>query len=223
MATTTESPKVATPRAMPEQRVVLCGVSWETFLRLSEEVENAGVRMAFNQGVLEFMSPGMMHEDYKARLRRLIEMVCVELAVPFKICGSTTWKRPAQARAIEADECYMLTAEKIALCRRQSNDSKDYPDPDLAVEVDISPSDVDRASIYAALRVPEVWRFNGDRLRIDRLREGGTYEAVGESLFLPIEPAEVERWVKDDDDGDEGAWERRARDWVRAEVAPRRG
>ena len=36
---------------------------------------------------------------------------------------------------------------------RGSNDVADYPNPDLAIEVDISPSQLDRPEIYAKLQV----------------------------------------------------------------------
>ena len=51
-----------------------------------------------------------------------------------------------------------MIAEAIA---RMSEDVADYPNPDLAVEVDISPSKIDRPGIYAALGVAEVWRYDG--------------------------------------------------------------
>jgi Uma2 family endonuclease len=71
----------------------------------------------------------------------------------------------------------------------------DYPNPDLAIEVDISPSKVDRPGIYAALGVIEVWRFEDDHKRMvfERLREDGTYQAVDVSEFLPVHPDEVGR------------------------------
>ena len=48
--------------------------------------------------------------------------------------------------------------------RRESNKVEDYPNPDLVVEVDISPPQADRDGIYAALKVPEVWVFDGEHL-----------------------------------------------------------
>ena len=41
---------------------------------------------------------------------------------------------------------------------RNSNNIDDYPNPDLAVEIDISPPKIDRSGIYAALKVSELWR-----------------------------------------------------------------
>jgi Uma2 family endonuclease len=50
------------------------------------------------------------------------------------------------------------------------------PPPDLAIEVELTPSALDRMSIDARLGVPEVWRYDGSTLTIDVPREGGPYE-----------------------------------------------
>ena len=72
-----------------------------------------------------------------------------------------------------------------------SNDVADYPNPDLAIEVDISPPEIDRAGIYAALMVSEVWRFDGQQVHIDRLNAEGKYEAVEASGFLPVTAEDI--------------------------------
>src|SRR2546421_12578758 len=49
------------------------------------------------------------------------------------------------------------------------------PPPDLAIEVDVSHSSLDRLGIYAALGVPEVWRLDDDRLSFYVLGGQQTY------------------------------------------------
>ncbi len=93
-----------------------------------------------------------------------------ELGIARKSLASTTWDRPEVERGIEADECYLLTAEKVEdVALRRPRTAADCPIPDLAIEIDMRRSEVDRAEIYATLGVPEVWRFDGKTLRIDRL------------------------------------------------------
>ena len=70
---------------------------------------------------------------------------------------------------------------------------------------------LDRAGIYAAMRVSEVWRFVDERLVIDRLRADGRYEEIEASGFLPVTAEEVTRWVVEEDSSDESAWARRLR------------
>lgn len=224
MATITESTTAeAAPATSPpdraetsEQRVILRGVSWETYQKLSEELGDQGGLKSFNRGVLELMSPGFSHEKYKKLIGHLIQVTAEELNIPCTWMGSTTWDDPEARRGLEPDECYLLTPEKVAeVARADPRHSRDLPRPDLAVEVDLSPHPVDRSEIHATLGVAEVWRFDGVTLRIDRLRGDGLYEQMAASGFLPVPPAEVERWVVAEPSGDGSAWTRRLRAWVR--------
>jgi len=104
---------------------------------------------------------------------------------------------------------------------RGSNDVADYPNPDLAIEVDISPSQVDRPEIYAKLQVAELWRFDGQTLTIERLGDHGRYLPIEASEFLKIRADQVTPWLIEEDSSDETAWARRLRAWVRAELLPR--
>jgi len=82
---------------------------------------------------------------------------------------------------------------------RVSNNIDDYPNPDLAIEVDISPPKIDRPGIYAALRVAELWRFDGSHVVIERLDASGVYAPVASSGFLPVSAEDVRRWVVAED------------------------
>jgi Uma2 family endonuclease len=222
VATTTEA-RAGRLAVAPEQRIVLRGVDWWTYQRLAEAAGDQPVRLAYNRGVLELMSPGPLHEDYKTLLSRLVEAVAEELGIPCKGLGSTRWDRAEAERGLEADACYFLAPAKLAAAAHRSADAADYPSPDLAIEVDLRRGEVDRPAIYATLGVAEVWRFDGESLRIDRLGADGTYEERAESLFLPIPPGEVVRWVLHVDSTDHSAWGRQLRAWVRAELVARGG
>ena len=58
------------------------------------------------------------------------------------------------------------------------------------VEVDIHHDSLNKFSIYSALRVPEFWLFNGDKLKIYQL-ENENYAEVEKSLALPILSTEI--------------------------------
>jgi len=126
---------------------------------------------------------------------------------------------------LEADQCYYFLPEKLAADAvaqaSDSDDIADYPNPDLAIEVDISPPLIDRAGIYTALRVAEVWRFDGERVVVERLVSDAAYQPVEVSGFLPVRDQEITRWVIGEDSRDESAWGRRLRAWVRAELTTR--
>ena len=125
------------------------------------------------------MTKGRQHENYGALIGHLVNEITVELGIPFSSNRETTWKRPEVSRGLEADQSYYFRPEKLAAAAqakaRGSNDVADYPNPDLTIEIDISPSLIDRPAIYAALGVTEVWRFDGELLTIERLNPHGSY------------------------------------------------
>ena len=106
----------------------------------------------------------------------------------------------------------------LAALSRRSNNVLDYPNPDLAIEVDISVPQADRAGIYAALGVTELWIFDGESLTIERLDEHGRYQPVERSGFLPLRADKVPRWLLDEDLSDYEAWTRRVREWAAKEL-----
>lgn len=171
------------------------------------------------------MVTGPIHDDYRGLLGRLVQVITEEMEIPMSARGETTWIRPELERGLEADHSYYFLPEKLAMAKAAkalgSNDVADYPNPDLAIEVDISPPQVDRSGIYAKLQVTEVWRFDGHVLTIERLSEDGQYRPVEASSFLRIRADEVTPWLIDEDSSDETAWARRLRAWVRGKLFPR--
>jgi hypothetical protein len=98
-------------------------------------------------------------------------------------------------RGIEADLCYYFDALKLEACAAadalDSDDVADYPNPDVAVEVDLSPSKIDRPGIYRALQEPEVWRLDAGTVSIEQLGADGKYVAAESSRFLHVRADEV--------------------------------
>lgn len=215
--------------AEPERRVVIRNVDWAFYERLVDSIpEGCHIHVDYDGKDLEVMSPtSLLHDGEKKLFGQLVEAIVQELEIPYKSAGQTTWKRPEVARGLEADESYFFQPEKLAMVTRaksrRSERIADYPNPDLGIEIDISPSNIDRRGIYAALQVAEIWRFDGEsrQVIIERLGNYGSYNSVEVSGFLPIRATEVRRWVVEEDSSDESAWARRLRAWVRAELAPR--
>jgi Uma2 family endonuclease len=202
-----------------DQRVAIRGVSWDLYERISEAIgQGQRVFLAFDGKDLEIMTKGPNHEDYRDRFNDFLKAVATACGIRGRWLGETTWKRPRADRGIEADQCCIFDPEKLAAVNRaranSSNDVADYPDPDLAVEIDISPSLVDRPSIYAALNVGEVWRFDGNLVVIEQLGPDGKYVAVARSRWLPVRPADVRRWLVEEDSSDDVKWRRRLTAWA---------
>lgn len=183
---------VANVSPVPDVSVVLDSVSWGTFTALANE--SRGGRLAFDRGRLEIMSPSLGHENVKSLLCRFIEIFAEERGIDLVAAGSTTLARDDLARAIEADACYFF-ANRSRLRNRDSIDLAIDPPPELAVEVDMSRSSLDKESIYAALGVVELWRTDGRSLAIRQLRQDA-YVPVSDSRLLPGFPvAEVARLI----------------------------
>jgi Uma2 family endonuclease len=145
----------------PDTRVVVAGVTSDDYEGLVEALgEGGNYRVAFDGKDIEMMTLGPFHERQKAGLELFITIVAGELKIRRQPMGSATWRRKTLERAIESDLCYYFDPAKLARAKAaaHSDDIDDYPNPDLAVEVDISPPKIDRPGIYAALQVQEVWR-----------------------------------------------------------------
>jgi Uma2 family endonuclease len=206
---------------VPDRRVVFRSVDWAFYEELVGSIpEGCNIHVDYDGRDLEVMSKGPIHEKINRRFSRLIDIITEEWEIDFTGLGETTWKRQRLARGLEADQCYYFLPAKLAqelAAARRGGDIDDYPNPDLAIEVDISRPQVDRAGIYAALVVTELWRFDGEALFFERLTPDGTYAAVTSSGFLPVQSEEVRRWILEDP-RTEKDWAQ----WVRAEVRKKR-
>ncbi|GAC1334144.1 MAG: hypothetical protein NVSMB14_01180 [Isosphaeraceae bacterium] len=205
-----------------ESRIVIPCVSWDDFLAIAKVLDaSPGTKVAYDRGFLEIMTTSHRHEFFKTFLSYFIEDVLVELNLASRPTGSALWKTKATARGVEPDAAYYLeSAAKINLDVLESDEAP--PPPDLVVEIDISPSKLDRPAIYAALKGPEVWRFDGVELHIDRLAKDGTYRVSAESRALPgVTAADVGRWLATADLSLHVDWRRRLRSWIRKTMKPR--
>lgn len=201
-------------------RFVVPRVSWRAYKTLVDELSaSSPIRIAYDGRNMELMVRGPMHHRHAKWIDRLITAIADELEIPIEDLGETTWQREEADRGIEADLSYFFEPAKIEIVRqaanRESNKVDDYPDPDLVVEVDISPPQVDREGIYAALKVPEVWVFDGQVLSIWRLGADGEYAQADSSGWLGIRPEQAVRWLTQEDRQDRKAWTRRLAAWVR--------
>jgi Uma2 family endonuclease len=208
-----------------DQRVVLRGIDWDGFETILKAIgDQPAVRLTYDRGDLELMAPSLDHEETGSLLGRMVETVTQELRIHCRAAGSTTWRKQAKERGLEADECYYIASFPQVRGKRKIIDLNVDPPPDLAIEVEISRSALDRMDIYAALRVPEVWRYDGEAAHIHVLQDDGTYAEVDTSPSLPfLRPEEIVHWLRQAETiEDHSEWGRRLSEWVRAELALRR-
>jgi Uma2 family endonuclease len=149
----------------------------------------------------------------------LILALVEELGWNMASFGSMTFQGRKRRRGLEPDQCYWIQNESLVRCQ-DTIDLKRDPPPDLVVEIDISPSALDRLAIYAALRVPEVWCFDGQSLRVQLLRPDGTYGESQQSQAFPFfPPGEVLRFLQLRNTFGETELLRQFRLWVRQRIA----
>jgi Uma2 family endonuclease len=169
------------------QHIVLDDISWDLYERLLEAVEYRSLRLTYNDGVLQMMAPLFEHEKWKGWIGRLIEYMAVERRIAVVSAGSTTFRRKERSKGLEPDECYYV-ANADSIRRKRVLDLSIDPPPDLGIEVDIWSGSVARQPIYQALGIPELWRFDGQRITVLRLNPDGSYETVSDSGVFPFLP-----------------------------------
>jgi Uma2 family endonuclease len=162
----------------------------------------------------------MFHDGLKSLLGRLIEAMALELEIPIKSVGSTTFHPPGSDHGLEGDEMYFI-AHETAMRGKDDYDPASDPSPDLAVEVDITSSSQQRLPIYAALGVAEIWRHDGHVIEFLGLTEAGRYEALESSLSFPIvTPDAIDRIVARRRDLDENSLVREFLGWLKGQTTP---
>lgn len=170
-----------------EQRVIFDDVKWETYLALAAETRRPGKRITYDQGVMEIMSPGKLHENAAALIRRTIDVFTMEHDIDVTSVASTTFKRDDLKRGFEADGSYYI-ANANAVRGKDVIDLTVDPPPDLVIEVDITRSSLNKFGIYGRLGVPEVWRYDGFAIEINLATGDESYTLSKRSRALPDFP-----------------------------------
>lgn len=170
----------------PGQRVLLHDVTWQEFEDILLELgEHRSARVAYGNGTLEIMTPLPEHENNKELVSDFLKALLEEFDIEFCSLGSTTFKNDAMYKGIEPDNCFYIKYEAIVRGKDRLDLTLDPP-PDLALEIDITSRT--HLQIYAALGVPELWRFEKGKLQINVLEAGNYIEVVDSPIFpnLPL-------------------------------------
>lgn len=192
--TITPSPPVQ-EQIIHESKVVLKGVSWQTFQALLADVgDDRAWRIAYDNGMLEIRMPYQEHEQPIIMLAYFVNAIADELEIEAMQLGALLLEREELKSAIEPDTCFYIQNE--ALVRSRDIDLETDPPPDLAVESDYTNSSLNKFAIYAALGVPEIWRYRRQTLEVYQLVEG-KYERVAQSVAFPFLPiAEIPGFIE---------------------------
>ena len=198
--------------------LILHDISWETYEQLLEIfAERSTPRMTYYQGTLELMVPLPEHERYSWTLGRLIVALSEEIGIEIMGLKSSTWRSEPKKAGNEADECFYIQNE--ALMRgKLTIDLKNDPPPDLAVEIDLTSSSINKMAVYAELKVPEVWIWKKGKLIINILNDTGYVESETSLAFGSFPVKELAQFMHLDSDKGENARIREFREWVRSHL-----
>jgi Uma2 family endonuclease len=153
--------------------VHLRGVSWAVYERLMKLRGDGSVpRLAYEEGVLELMSPSQRHEELKAWIGCLIQVWCEVNGVDFSMSGAWTLKDRRKQTGVEPDEGFRFS------------DPPHPKRPDLAIEVVWTSGGIDKRDLYRKFGVPEIWFWRRGCITVHGLRSRG-YQAIARSEVLP--------------------------------------
>lgn len=169
--------------------LILQHVAWDEYEQLLDDLaERPNLRLSYDRGRLEVMTPLAEHEAYARFIDDVVRVIADARGLLLEKRGSTTWKRRAIARGVEADACYYVVGASRIIGKRTIDLDVDPP-PDLVVEIDITNESVGKHPTYAALGMREIWQYNGDEVVFLELVDAG-YRAVFESISFPgVTPA----------------------------------
>ena len=170
------------------ERVILHGISWETYERILAEYEDvSSPHFAYSDGDLEIMVMGFQHETLKMKLSELVTEIARVLEIDYESSGSTTFRKEKKQKGFEGDSTYYFENVEVVRRKKEIDLSKGDPPPELVIEIDITHGSL---PIFAGIGIKEVWRFDGEEVRFYRL-ENENYKEVAESVCLPNVKSEI--------------------------------
>jgi Uma2 family endonuclease len=205
----------------PEGRILLHDVDWGGYEKMLQIIGDRHIHVTYDDGTMEVRMPSQQHERAAQLLGFVVGRIADELELDYEALGMTTWRRPDMDKGLEADQCYYI--RNAALARgREELDLEVDPPPDLAIEVDITSSSLNRMGVYAGLRVPEVWRYDGHEALMHQLGANGEYHLCETSLSFPgLRAADIVRLIDLGRTVDKRQLVRAIEDFVRNELVRR--
>jgi len=219
MPTATTGSRRRTPTS---SGVVFQDVPWADYEAQLRIVGERPIRVTYDQGTMEVFMPSYGHNHDAYLLGRMVDLLTEELEIDMAGGDTTTHKRQDLRRGVEPDKCYWLGDNARRLRGKRQLDLNVDPAPDLVIEVDVTRTSLDRLKIFAALRVPEVWRSDGRSLQFLHLQANGAYRRRTTSRNFPtLRVSSVFHFLKQGRTAASTEWVRSFRAFVREKVIPR--
>lgn len=207
--------------ATREESTLLYNISWETYEQILAGQGERPIRLTYDRGLLEIITISTEHGRYSYLLGYIVMILAEEMNVRIQGADPATFKRQALERGLEPDKWFYIASAGLVAGMREIDLERDPP-PNLVLEIDLASSSLNRMGTYAALRVPEVWRFDGQVLQANLLQGSGGYLLFDKSpLFPGIPLSEMVPFLHQGLKTDDLALGRAFRTWVREQVSMR--
>lgn len=172
-------------RMPADSLIIQHGVTWDSYEELLEAVrETTSVRISYDVGTLQIMSPSSKHENTATLIERLVDLLSIRRRIKVLFYGSVTIKKNREQKGAEPDACFYVQTTN-AVGTKEEIDFNNDPPPDVVVEIDLHHESISKFPIYLGLGVPELWLYDGDMLMIYQLRQG-QYVKTHASQSLPL-------------------------------------
>lgn len=173
MTTVPVTKPISRMKLEPGSMVTIPEVSWQEFEAILQEMgEKRSSRISYSNHTLEIMVPLPEHEKPKEIISDLVKLLLKRSRRRYESFGSTTFKQEGTA-GVEPDACFYIANYRQMIGRRRLEPND--PPPDLAIESDVTSKTT--LGAYLAIAVPELWVYDGRRLRIYVLQNGEYLEA----------------------------------------------
>ena len=203
--------------------VVIEDVTWEEYEAQLRIIGDRHIRVNYDNGRMEIMSPLRRHGNRSYLLGRMVDTLTEEFDILVEAADPVTLKRPDLAKGVEPDKLYHFRDNAAIVQGPREFDFAVDPPPDLIIEVDETSTSVPRMPIFASLGILEVWRLKRGVLHFLHLQPDGTYQARDRSRAFPVLTlAEATRFLEQGLRSEANPWIRAFRAFVRDVLVPRR-
>lgn len=166
---------------LPPGAVVQLPGSWQDYQKLTQQLGDRSIpRIKYRPGEILLMSPLPVHGRQAHIIAMVATVILDNSGQEYEAFTPITMELP-EISGIEPDYCFYIDNWEAVAGKDRIAWGVD-PSPDLAIEIDVtSYTDVND---YLPYRVPEVWLYKRNQLRIYNL-ESDRYNIVTKSCYFP--------------------------------------
>ncbi|MFE1744363.1 Uma2 family endonuclease [Coleofasciculus sp. H7-2] len=174
---------VVTPEKiqLPPGAIVRLLASWQDYQALTQQLGDRSIpRIKYRPGEILLMSPLPRHGREANVIADVVKVLLDHLGRDYEAFTPITMELP-EISGIEPDYCFYID-NWAAVARKDRINWGVEPSPDLVIEIDVtSYTDVND---YLPYRVPEVWLYKKNQLKIYQL-QSDRYTVVTSSRYFP--------------------------------------